>query len=424
LNFTPAPPNTFMQFMHEYHARCKARVPHIRAVAAKWAFEDLIPGLSDFDTRFIVDDAITQADWRAMSLAVGEVHTEMCRAFPDWARNLEHLPGVNLTVSEMVDPRLFYPEFSQWTFYEGDAKTISHIERGLAQIPWSSRDELHHLKKFAMFFGPYIRGIDPAVNLGAWESKYPLHSRYMHYFAPPVQSAVSLMLRRNVRGKFEGLRLARSMFPMPETIDRIFAAVDRHFEQPEDYVDPRQAELERELERYLDNVWAALADHVTLVRPEPGDNVEKVRRKVAAAPSEPMQAFFESAKFGRLLEGRLRFYAESIPHFDSAWLIRNEVGRIGPNFYAKPLKIYGRVKFGTELTPEAVLDRLQSDLLSPAQCAGMRRFHAMAAEPITEGHERSRAILVADAYAVVPDVLEKLSDELLADACSISNQNQ
>ena len=46
------------------------------------------------------------------------------KAFPRWVRNLEHLPGINLTVDEMTDPLLHYAEYPQWTFYEGDAAVI------------------------------------------------------------------------------------------------------------------------------------------------------------------------------------------------------------------------------------------------------------------------------------------------------------
>lgn len=414
MEFVPAPENTFLEFMREYHARCQKRAPKIRAVAAKWAFEDLIPGLSDFDTRFVVDDSMTPADWGAMSLAVGEVHTAMCREFPHWARNLEHLPGVNLTAAEVMDDRLFYPEFAQWTYYEGDAALIRKIEETLAGRVWSARDEHHHLKKFAIFYGPYVRGIDPPVNLGPWENKYPLHSRFMHYFSPPVQAAVSLVLNRNVRGKFEALHLARGMFEQPETIDRLFEATGRHYEIPGWYQEPALGDLERELEKYLAKVWAKLAGHVKLVEPKAGDDVAEVRRKIGAVGNDPVQAFFESAKFCRLLKGRLLFYSQNIPHFDSAWLIRNELGRAVGNFYTKPLTIYGKVKFGEELGPQEVLNRLEGSVLSAQQVAGMKRFAEVAGRKIAQGHEKEQAAKVADGFEVVPVVLGKLSEGLLS----------
>jgi hypothetical protein len=414
VKFEPKPANDFLDFMYAYHARCQARLPQIRAVAAKWTFEDLIPGLSDFDTRFIVADGSGRVeDWQRMALEVGQVHTEMCREFPHWARNLEHTPGINLTVSELCDPRLFYSEFQQWTFYEGDEPTIAQLKRELGKHPWGPRDELHHLKKFATFCGPYQRGIDPAVNLGRFESKYPLHSRFMHYFAPPVQAAVSLAIKQNVPGKLDALRKARELFPHREVIDQIFATLDRHYETPELYAEPRLTEIERELERYLDRAWASLAPHVTLVRPERGDRSAEMRRKVRAVPVDPVHGFFESAKFGRLLKGRLLFYAESIPWFDTAWLIRNEIGRIVANFYTKPLSIYGLARFGEKLEAAAVLDRIAGGLISANDRDHMNRFVAVASDPIAAGREREQARRVAEVFDVVTPVTEALGADLL-----------
>jgi hypothetical protein len=313
VKFHPPPENDFLSFVHDYFQRCRARIPQLRALAAKWRFEDLIPGLSDVDSRFIVAGPMTAADWSAMSLAVGQVHAEMCRETPAWARTLEHLPGINLTIDEITEPALFYPEFTQWTFYEGDAASIQAVRDELSRVAWSTRDERHHLKRFATFFGPYRRGIDPPVNLGAWENKYALHSRYMHYFAPPVQAAVSIHLRRNVAGKLEALRLARTMFPNPQVIDQVLESTRRHYEIAGDYAEPRLTEIERTLEAYLRDVWASLAGRATLIAPAPapapGDDAETVRAKVAGIPADPTAEFFEGAKFGRLLEGRLRFFA-------------------------------------------------------------------------------------------------------------------
>ena len=51
------------------------------------------------------------------------------------------------------------------------------------------------------------------MNIGRFENKYPLHSRFMHYFTPAVQSALSLVERRGVRGKLDALRAAKNVFP-------------------------------------------------------------------------------------------------------------------------------------------------------------------------------------------------------------------
>ena len=38
-----------------------------------------------------------------MSAAVGEGHLNLCERHPHWARNMEHLPGINLTWAELSD---------------------------------------------------------------------------------------------------------------------------------------------------------------------------------------------------------------------------------------------------------------------------------------------------------------------------------
>lgn len=415
MKFHPPPENDFQCFCETYFERCRQRVPQIRVVAAKWRFEDLIPGLSDFDTRFVLADGMKTADWNAMSLAVGAVHAELAREHPDWARNLEHLPGLNLMVSEVTDPAQYYPEFNQWTFYTGDAAIIAELDAALPEDAWNQTHESYHLHRVGDFFGPYLRGIDPAVNLGPWENKYPLHSRFLHYFTPPVQAMVSLLLRRTIPGKLEALRLARSHLPNPEVIELIFDTLECHYETPELLRDPALAELEGRLERYLGEAWAAVADSVTLIEPGPDETRDSLRAKLAALPVNPIETFFARAKFSRLMQGRLLFYAERIRGFDSAWLIRNELGRIVENFFHRPLGAFGLARFGVELEADVVLDRLTGRELTKSDVRGMRRFAEIASRPIAEGREREQARAVAETYEPVLTVLETLRTDLLKD---------
>ena len=80
-----------------YYESCRIQIPQIEALAAKWDFEDLIPRLSDYDTQFVYRDDMTADDWCHASMAIGEVHFDMCNRYPRWARILEPLPGINLT---------------------------------------------------------------------------------------------------------------------------------------------------------------------------------------------------------------------------------------------------------------------------------------------------------------------------------------
>jgi hypothetical protein len=413
VKFEPRPENDFRRFIDVYFEGCRAVCPKLAAIAGKWMFEDLVPGLSDFDTRFIFADGTTVQEWIGMSIGVGRVHTRTAKEFPHWARILEHLPGLNLTHAEMIDPRTYYPEFQQWTFYRGDEEVIDSIQRHLAEKPWGRRDELFHLKKFAAYFGPYRRGIDPPVNIGRWENKYPLHSRFMHYFAPPVQSALSLVRQTGIRGKLDALRWAGKVFPHPEVIDMTIDAVDRHYEIPEDYREPRLTELERTLATYLRDALACLAGRVTLIDIGPGDTPEQLKSKIAAVAVDPVERFFESAKFCRFMKGRLLFYAEEITGFDTAWLIRNELGRIVHNFYDQPLATFALARFGETLSAERALDRLRGDVLPAEVCDGVQRFVRMSQAPPGTGEEKKRARQVAEVFEPVQVMLETLGAQLV-----------
>ena len=413
MKFTPKPPNDFRDFFSLYFERCRTQCPKILAIAGKWIFEDLIPGLSDFDTRFILTDTVTIDEWHQYSILVGQVHTELAIEFPHWARNLEHLPGLNLAIGEITSPLQYYPEFKQWTFYAGDCEAIRHIESSLGARHWSPRDEIYHLKKVAAFFGPYIRGIDPPINMGPWENKYALHSRYMHYFTPAIQAMVSLKSKHTVRGKFDALRQAHRLFPNPETIELILNTLEQHYEVEADYREPRLTEIEQDLERYLNDAWGTLINDVTLLHAESGDSRQDINAKVSGVPVDPAEVFFEGVKFSRFMKGRLLFYASQIAWFDSIWLIQNELGRIVTNFHDKPLKTFGQLRYGEDLEPHQVLDRIRGDILTNEDCDGLADFSRLASLPIPKGREKQHAQTVADVYDPVLSSLEKLSAEMI-----------
>ena len=69
MRFEPAPENDFGRFIEVYFERCRAVCPKLAAIAGKWTFEDLIPGLSDFDTRLIFADDTRVEEWIEMSFA-------------------------------------------------------------------------------------------------------------------------------------------------------------------------------------------------------------------------------------------------------------------------------------------------------------------------------------------------------------------
>lgn len=471
--FAPCPGNPFHLHVREYFDRCREACPQIEAITGKWDFEDLIPGLSDFDARFIFSNDTTALEWPEISRAVGRVHTAICREHPGRARILEHLPGINLTWSELLDPLFYYPEFHQWTTYYiseefppsapvpcpawastssttrppshlvngeegktgqhnvrgekglsltpagekvarstgkgvGGADKAARFERFLAERPWDDADELYTVKRFATYFTPYDRAIDPPINLHEFESKYPLHSRFMHYFCPPVQSLVSLKLKRMVRGKLEAFRLARELFPNPEIIDLTFDVISRHYETPELYEEPRLSELEDTLYRYLIKAFRETCPDITVIGAAPDDTFRELREKLGRFNKNILEMFFDGTKFCRLMMGRILFYAEEIPHFDSAWLIGHELRRDRKMFFESTFSTFALIAWGEEMTPEASLERCRGEFLNDSEIRDIRGYADIFAKKYETAKIKAFAVEVADTMAPFQVVMEKL----------------
>ena len=373
--FTPKPANDFKQFYNLYYEECRRHAPWIAAIAAKWRFEDLIPGLSDFDTRFIADGDLTTADWCAMSAAVGAVHLDLCRRFPHWSRMLEHLPGINLTWTELTDDGMYYPEYPLWTFYRTeDAPRLAATERYFRERAWEERDEYYQLKKFCLYYGRYNRQIDPPINLGLFEDKYPLHSRFMHYFAPPLQAAVSLLLRRPVTGKLEALRLAGEMFPNP-VFGEMSDAIQRHYEVPELYGEPALTRLEDRLEQALEMLRQEMSARLTLIHDAGRKRMADWKKDLLHVPVSPAMQVIDGARFSRLMKGRLQFFAHAPAHFDSDLLIECELRRLRQSFFEAPYRVYWEVTAGEKVAdPAALLPRLCPDPLTPEELRCTQEF--------------------------------------------------
>ena len=208
--------------------------------------------------------------------------------------------------------------------------------------------------------------------------------------------------------------MARELFPQPRVIDMVLDTVARHYEVPHLYDDPRLEQLERELEGYLQTAWTSLAGCVSLIEVDPADRREDLRRKTAAVSYESAEAVFSNLRFARFLKGRLLFYAQKIPWFDSEWLIRNELGRMVANFYRAPLVAYGQTRFGEKLSPEEVLDRLCGTLLDGEVCDGVKALVDLVNAPLAPGQERQRATEAAAAFDALHTMLAALSEDVLA----------
>ena len=406
--FAPKPENDFAEFIATYFERCRARVPEIEANAGKWIFEDLIPGMSDFDTRFLVRDGMTARDWCRMAMEVAQVHFDLARERKAWARNLEHLPGVNLSWSEICDPEGYYPEFSQWTFYHGPEERLGAVRRQLAGHPWGPLDHEYHWKKIAIYYGPFNRTIDPPINLGVFENKYPLHSRLLHYLAPPLHSAVCLLRRETTPGKLDALRQALDLFPRRATMERVLDLIERHFEKPALLREPGLTELDQELDAYLTDVVNTLLDSRATIPCERSPSVGQLKQAVKALALPPSRArIFEGVKFARLMKGRLWFYAQELAWFDSVPLIRNELSRMRANFVEEPFRLFADMAWGRPAGAVEVLRRLEGEgILRREQADTVRRFIALADPATTAADYRRRALDLVDIYEPFLEALE------------------
>ena len=417
MRLAPKPENDFARYIETYYEECRGRFPNIEAIAGKWTFRDLIPGMSDFDTRFIVADDMTVDDWCRMSDAVGDAHLHLCREFPVWARNVEHLPGINLTWSELVAERTYYPEYRQWTFYHTtqDDRLRDARDR-LACRPWDIKDEYFHLKKFCLYYGRYDREIDPAVNPGVHENKYPLHSRLMHYLTPPVMSAVCILRRKPFAGKFDALEEATRMFPDLGCWKPVWEILEADYRTPRWYEEPHLTELEDLLEKALTDIAHRLRDVLTIVPKQVGVNVAAWKKALDEASVDPALIIFDNAKFSRLMKGRLRFYASVPANFDFVWLIRNELKRLGRNFFTVPFGIFWTLRTGERIEdPSGILDALD-DLVTADEIACAREFHRLTPGTWQPGTERETALAIVEVFDGFFHALTKISDAALEES--------
>jgi len=414
MTFPPLSENDFPEFIRIYYDTCRHRFQKIEAVAGKWMFRDLLPGMSDFDTRFICSDDMDVDDWCRMSDIVGRTHLELCTAYPCWARNFEHLPGVNLTWEELGSERTYYPEYLQWTFYHTSVPgRMAGVLDGLGRREWDTKDEYYHLKKFCLYFGRYDRAIDPPVNLGGHAAKYALHSRIMHYFNPPVMSAMCLLQRQAVKGKLDAFDLAAELFPDLDCWEMIREILHARYETPRWYDEPRLTELEDALETALTVMARRLPATTALIPSDSGMDVASWKIALAKAPLDPALVIFDNAKFSRLMKGRLYFYCNAPKHFDSLWLIQNELRRLGPTFFRAPFRTYWKIRSGQEVEdPTTVLGQLRGDPLSDDEVEATKAFARLTSGTWEPGSEISIATAIIDIFDDFYRALARISDSV------------
>lgn len=397
--FAPKPKNEFNEFMMMYYEQCRSKIPQIEALAAKWNFEDLIPGMSDYDTRFIYSE-MTVDDWCNASMSIGDVHLDICSKYPKWARILEHLPGINLTWDEFTDDNLYYPEYHQWTIYHSHNESkLESAQEYLADHQWDSRDEYFFLKKFLTYYGPYDRKIDPAVNLKEFENKYPLHSRFMHYFVPPLQAAVCVIQKRPIRGKMESVLEAKKIFPKLAVLDELIEAVEKHYEFEHLYFEPDISELEKKLYDALTEISKYLGKHITIFDKVSDTTPIEWKKLLKTYKVNPLLNVFDNAKWSRQMKGRLYFYANAPKHFDSQWCIEIELNRIHNMFFAVPYKTYWELTTGQTATDLVdIVKNLTGTVLTAKQADSTLKYHYLTSRKWDQADYKKPALEIVEIY--------------------------
>ena len=139
------------------------------------------------------------------------------------------------------------------------------------------------------------------------------------------------------------------------------------------------------------------------------DNPDAYKKELGKIIIDPVMQIFDSARFSRLMKGRLRFYARSRNHFDSKWLIENELNRIGKSFFANPLAIYWKaIRKASRISPEKIAKKLEGDIFTANDVEAMLAFAELTMHGYKEGEQVSLAEKIADVFDNFYIALDKL----------------
>jgi hypothetical protein len=185
----------------------------------------------------------------------------------------------------------------------------------------------------------------------------------------------------------------------------VFEILHARYEAPAWYAEPRLSELEDALEEALRALAGQQREAITLVPRNAGLDVAAWKRALDRVPLAPAAVIFDSAKFSRLMKGRLWFYAHAPEHFDTDWLIQNDVGRMGNNFYRVPFRVFWRQLSGqTVEDPTPILEKLRGRPLTSADVAAVREFDRLTSAPAPASRQTALALV-----AVFDDFFAALS---------------
>jgi hypothetical protein len=406
-------PREFFELAEIYSQRVADAVPEFVATVAKWRSEDLIPGLSDIDTRVICRDMSPQ-QWMAFDRVVSDVHLGLVRERPEWSRKLEHQPGFCMTPKEAFDEHLYQAEMAHWSFCYGDCDLIFRVREYMRSRTWEIRDELHHIKRWLMFWGPYNREIDPPINIApSIQPKYALHSRAMHYFVPSLQAALSLITRRTVHGKREALFRWLERMPQERVLDETAHMLDMHYGVPA--LDDREElyAYEGRCYSFLRHIAPQVLEAQSAVDlPPDGDldqSMVELRAGMSALKSNPLTGVYNGLRGSRARRARYWLYLKAPEHFATDWLVRNEVGFLQRNFTSDTWRAYAALRWDEpNLAIDELLLRAQPQPLAADEAELVGDMFAIAERSKEPAMARPAMQAAAERYGDYYIVLDKI----------------
>ena len=130
---------------------------------------------------------------------------------------------------------------------------------------------------------------------------------------------------------------------------------------------------------------------------------------LAQAQVNPAMLIFDGAKFSRLMKGRLRFYANVPPHFDSIWCIENELRRLRSNFFEIPFGVFWKVTTGQQTeNPIEIVPRLAPELLTSDEVRCVQEFVRLLPGDWQDGEQKNIATALASIFDGFYSALNKI----------------
>jgi hypothetical protein len=254
--------------------------------------------------------------------------------------------------------------------------------------------------------------------VGKYIDKYPLHSRVMHYFAIPVQAAMSIITKRNIKGKLEAFRLAAAKYSELHVFEECIELVDKHYEVEKMYSEENIVKFEDRLEAALNYLLEELKICITEIPKESLKSISDMKKAFYSIKPALHIAFLERSRFARLFKGRMKFYLNAPGYFDCEFLINAELKRGGDMFFFTPFRIYWEMVTGESVeNPVTILDSLTPGILTKKEVEAAKAFSKIMDGKFTQEEKTDRVkqliIIYDDFYSGYAKLRADMEEKLI-----------